>query len=60
MGHYLSNFLPADSSKEPAPREQVAELMRVKMWSVDADERHRDALAPGDLILSTLRHGIEG
>ena len=25
--------------------------MRLGMWGIDADERHRDALAPGDLVL---------
>ena len=28
--------------------------MRLKMWGIDADERHRNALAPGDLILIYL------
>ena len=28
--------------------------MRLRMWGVDADERHRSALAPGDLILIYL------
>jgi hypothetical protein len=28
--------------------------MRVRMWGIDADERHRNALAAGDLILIYL------
>jgi hypothetical protein len=28
--------------------------MRLRMWGVDADERHRNALAPGDLVLVYL------
>ena len=28
--------------------------MRLGMWGIDADERHRDALAPGDLVLIYL------
>jgi hypothetical protein len=28
--------------------------MRLRMWSIDADERHRNTLVPGDLILIYL------
>jgi hypothetical protein len=28
--------------------------MRLRMWGIDADERHRNALAPGDVILIYL------
>src|SRR5690242_12528724 len=28
--------------------------MRLEMWGIDAGERHRDALAPGDLVLIYL------
>src|SRR5207302_899064 len=34
-----------------ALRDQVAALLRLKMWGVDADEPHRAELAPGDLAL---------
>ena len=55
MAYYLFNFLPLDTAKEEsAPREQAAELMRAKMWGVGRDERHRDALTPGDLVLIYL------
>ena len=35
-------------------REQAAGLLRVRMWGVEADEPHRDALASGDLVLIYL------
>ena len=42
MAHYLFNL----SDGEEADR-----LMREKRWPVADDERHHDALAPGDLVL---------
>jgi len=50
VGYYLFNFVPS----EAAPRDHAAELLRVGLWGVDADEPHRDALAPGDLVLIYL------
>ena len=47
MAHYLFNF----SRGGP---EQAAALLRAKLWPVGGDERYRDALAPGDLILIYL------
>jgi hypothetical protein len=44
VAHYLFNSLTGDAAK-------AAELLRVRMWGVDAGETHRNALAPGDLIL---------
>ena len=35
-------------------REQAAGFLRVRMWGIDADEPHRDALAAGDLVLVYL------
>jgi hypothetical protein len=35
-------------------REQAAELLRLGLWGVDADEPHGDALAAGDLVLVYL------
>ena len=51
IGYYLFNFsnLPGVVGREL--REQVAGLLRVQMWGVDAGEPHRDALAPGDRAL---------
>jgi len=51
IAHYLFNFVQRDASKGSALREQAAGFVRLRMWGIDADERHRDALAPGDLIL---------
>jgi hypothetical protein len=46
MAHYLFNF--------SGHRDAAATLLRAKMWGIGSDERHRDALAPGDLILIYL------
>src|SRR5213078_4479212 len=53
VAHYLFNFVKG-SAKGPPPREQAAGSLRLRMWGIDADERHRNALAPGDLILIYL------
>ena len=47
MAHYILNLVPGDA-------EQATGLLRTGIWSVDADEPHRDALAAGDLILVYL------
>jgi hypothetical protein len=47
MAHYLFNFSEGD-------QEQAAALLRVKMWGIGRDEKHRDALAPADLVLIYL------
>jgi hypothetical protein len=49
VAHFLFNLV-----KGSALREQAAALLRVRMWGVDADERHGSALAPGDLVLIYL------
>ena len=49
MAHFLFNFV-----KGQALREQAAAFLQVRMWGVDADERHGNALAPGDLVLIYL------
>lgn len=54
MGHYLFNFSRQSAAKVASFREQAAELLRVKMWGVDAGEPHRKELAPGDLALIYL------
>jgi hypothetical protein len=54
VGHYLFNFSARHASKAGSLREQAAAVLRVKLWGVEADEPHRDALAPGDLILIYL------
>jgi hypothetical protein len=55
VAHYIFNSVKGDAAKgPPVPREQAAGFLRVRMWGIDADERHRDALAPGDLVLVYL------
>jgi hypothetical protein len=47
MAHYLFNVCGED-------QEQSAALLRAKMWGIGGEEKHRDALAPGDLVLIYL------
>lgn len=47
IAHYLFTFSGGD-------RQQATVLLRAKMWGVGRDERHRDALAPGDLAVIYL------
>jgi hypothetical protein len=54
VAHYLFNFVKGDTAKGPPLREQAAGFLRVRMWGIDADEPHRNALAAGDLILIYL------
>ena len=54
MAHYLFNFVKADAANGPALREQAAGFLRARMWGVDADEPHRNALGPSDLVLIYL------
>ena len=54
MAHYLFNFVNAEAAQRPALRERAAGFLRVRMWGIDADEAHRDALAAGDLVLVYL------
>jgi hypothetical protein len=54
VAHYLFNFVREDAAKGPALLEQAAGFLRVRMWGIDADEPHRNALASGDLILIYL------
>jgi len=54
VAHYLFNSVTEDAPEGPARRERVAGFLRVGLWAVDADEPHRDALAPGDLVLVYL------
>ena len=54
MAHYILNLVKGDAPDAPAPREQAAGLLRAGMWGIDTDERHREALAAGDLVLIYL------
>jgi EVE domain-containing protein len=51
VGHYLFNFSKGQGARRGSLSEQAAASLRVKLWGVDAAEPHRDAIAPGDLIL---------
>ena len=44
MQHFIFNLADGD-------RERAKSFLHVKRWVVNRDERHRDALAPGDLAL---------
>jgi hypothetical protein len=48
VAHYIFNLVKGNA------REHAAGLMRLGMWAVHAHERHRDTLAPGDLVLIYL------
>ena len=54
LAYYIFNIKTAGAASRSAVRDRVADLLRVRMWGVDADERHRDSLAPGDLVLLYL------
>ena len=54
MAHYLFNLVSTDAAAGTALREQTAGFLRVRMWGIDADELHCDALARGDLVLLYL------
>ena len=44
MQHFIFNLADGD-------RERARSFLHAKRWVVSRDERHRDALAPGDLAL---------
>jgi hypothetical protein len=52
--HYIFNVVNADALTAAALHERTAGFLRARMWGVGAGERHRDALAPGDLVLIYL------
>ena len=54
VAHYLFNFVRADEAKERALRDEATGFLRARMWGIEAAERHRDALAAGDLVLIYL------
>lgn len=47
MAHFLFNVSDGD-------RQRASQLLRARMWGVSRDERHRDALAAGDVVLIYL------
>jgi hypothetical protein len=54
VAHYLFNFVRGDEAPGPALHEQATGFLRVRMWGIDAEEPHRNALGAGDLILVYL------
>jgi hypothetical protein len=54
VAHYLFNFVEGDAVRGPGLRDQAARFLRLRMWGIDADEPHRTALIPGDLVLIYL------
>jgi hypothetical protein len=44
MQHFIFNLASGN-------RERAASLLRAQRWAFGREERHRDALAPGDLVL---------
>lgn len=54
MAYYLFTTSRGDSAAASSPRELATRLLRVGMWGLIADEPHRGALTPGDLILIYL------
>ena len=54
MAHYIFNVVRPDAATGTALREQIARSLRARMWGIDVDEPHRDALAAGDLVLVYL------
>jgi hypothetical protein len=54
VSHYLFNFSKRHAAKGGSLLEQAAGLLRFRMWGIDADEPHRNELAPGDLVLIYL------
>ncbi len=47
VAHYIFNLMTGDAS-------QATGFLRARLWGVGAEEPHRDALAPGDLVLVYL------
>lgn len=54
MAHYLFNLVKGDAAHASMLREQASGFMRLGMWGINSDERHRDALSRGDLVLVYL------
>jgi hypothetical protein len=54
VAHYIFNLVRSDAAPRPVLREQATGFLQVRMWGIDADEPHRNALAAGDLVLVYL------
>ena len=54
IAHYIFKLVKEDAARGSELREQAVGFMRLRMWGIGADERHRHGLAPGDLVLIYL------
>jgi hypothetical protein len=54
VAYYIFNLVSSEAAPRPALREEAAGFLRASLWGVEADEPHRNALAPGDLVLVYL------
>ncbi len=54
MAYYLFNSVKVGAANRSTRRELAAQFLEVGMWGIDADEPHRDALQPDDLVLIYL------
>jgi hypothetical protein len=54
VAHYIFNLVRSDVAPRSVLRVQATGFLRVRMWGIDADEPHRNALAAGDLALVYL------
>ncbi len=52
MQHFIFNLADGD-------RERAKSFLHAKRWTVGREERHRDALAPGDLALVFVARTLE-
>jgi hypothetical protein len=51
MAEYIFDFSKIAAGGGRSLLEQATDLLRARMWGIGSDTPHRDALAPGDLIL---------
>ena len=54
VAHFLFNCVGRDAMTGSEARDRAAAFLGARMWGVDDDEPHRDALAAGDLALIYL------
>jgi hypothetical protein len=53
VAHFLFNLVGSEA-EGPELRRRAADLLKARMWGVEADERHRDALCRGELVVVYL------
>jgi hypothetical protein len=54
VAHYLFNLVGSRAAPRAVLREWATEFLQVRMWGIDPDEPHRNALAAGDFVLIYL------